>query len=216
LAADRQLGSIPVVILGDGTDEQTLRRCRKHDAYYVPKGPDTGERLRPIVCRLSKIEDRAARAIEPSASDPTTNAAESEEAGLPKVLLIEDDPDYSRALQIKLRAYGIEVLRAFNGTHGVQMAWEKTPDLIITDYTMPEGYGNYVLRRLKDDRSTMDIPVIVLTGRRIMGQADHALERDLANLGAVRYFTKPVAFEELLAEIRKHIEIPSEPCQTVA
>jgi DNA-binding response OmpR family regulator len=69
---------------------------------------------------------------------------------------------------------------------------------------MPNGRGDYILRRLKENPVTKDIPTIVLTGRK-----DAALERKLLNLGAVRYFTKPYNIAKLVGELRQHIRLPA-------
>src|SRR5262249_20379514 len=111
------------------------------------------------------------------------------------------------ALEIKLRAHGIDVIRAFTGMQGYWLALREEPDLIITDYPMPEGYGNSTVARLQRHSLTRGIPGIVLTGRT---QA-FSIRRAMLNLGVAAFLTKPLDFEALLAEIRKHIPLPVGP-----
>ncbi|MBI3464624.1 MAG: response regulator [Planctomycetes bacterium] len=129
---------------------------------------------------------------------------------------MDDDPGISKALGIRLRAYGVEVDRAFNGMQGYWMALKRRPDVIVADYMMPEGQGNYLLERLKNHPLTKNIPVIVLTGRTVEGRKDGAIERLMLDLGAVRLLTKPVDFEVLLAELRRFIELPAAADMPVA
>lgn len=139
--------------------------------------------------------------------EPETNAASDalivESLPMPWVLHVDDDQDLSAAMGIRLEAYGIKVVRAFDGAGGVRTAFSHPASAIILDYEMPNGQGDYVLGRLKDNPVTRDIPVIVLTGRK-----DRSLERKMLRLGAARFFNKPAEFNELLSELRLHVEIP--------
>lgn len=121
---------------------------------------------------------------------------------IPWVLTIDDDPDFSWILKKRLERHGVAVVRAFDGTDGYRTAFTRPANLITLDFEMPNGQGDYVLRRLKENPITKDIPVIMLTGKR-----NRALERKILNLGACRYMHKPYNFDELLAEIQKHIEV---------
>ena len=125
---------------------------------------------------------------------------------LPWVLSIDDDIDFSWALKRRLESHGVAVVRACDGTDGYRTAFTRPADVILLDYEMPNGQGDYVLRRLKDNPITKDIPVIILTGRR-----DRALERRMLNMGAATYLTKPINFHDLLQELQQHIDVLREP-----
>ena len=124
----------------------------------------------------------------------------------PAVLCIDDDPHVSEVIQDWLEAYEAKLLRAFFGTQGIWMAFTQKPDVIITDLRMPQGDGATVIECLKRNTQTAAIPVIVLTARHEPG-----LQRDLERIGASRYLTKPIHFNDLLGELRRHIEIRPKP-----
>jgi DNA-binding response OmpR family regulator len=129
----------------------------------------------------------------------------------PWVLHIEDDEEFSAVVKLRLEAHGVAVVRAANGVEGYTTAFMQEADAILLDYEVPGAEGDYILRRLKDNPVTKDIPVIVLTGRR-----DQALVRQMLNLGAERCFTKPVDFDALLTELRRHIDVLPSACGQLA
>lgn len=114
------------------------------------------------------------------------------------VLHVDDDKDLSDVMKRKLEVEGISVMRAFDGTTGVRKAMMHPASAIILDYEMPNGRGDYVLTRLRDNPLTRDVPIIVLTGKK-----DQFLARRLLNMGANAFFNKPPEFNKLVAEIRK-------------
>ncbi len=122
----------------------------------------------------------------------------------PWVLCIDDDPDLSHSIQLRLREHGIAVRRAFAGMEGYRRAFVEPAQAIILDFEMPNGNGDYVLRRLKENPVTRDIPVIVLTGRR-----EKSIERLMYNLGAAAFLTKPYVWNQLWTELCHHIDVPS-------
>jgi two-component system chemotaxis response regulator CheY len=120
----------------------------------------------------------------------------------PVVLCIDDDPEISEAIALRLRSFKVEVLRAFHGMHGLYLAIACQPDLIITDLNMPQGGGMYLIERLRSDTCTCALPIIVLTGQR-----NPQLEVKVRQLGAEKVLTKPVHFDELAAEINKFVPL---------
>jgi DNA-binding response OmpR family regulator len=120
----------------------------------------------------------------------------------PWVLCIEDDSDFSLALKLRLEAHGIAVVRAFDGRAGYRAAFTHPASAILLDYNLPLGQGDYVLRRLKENPVTADVPVIVLTGIR-----SAATRRQMLALGADAYLTKPLDFDELVDALAEHVEV---------
>jgi CheY-like chemotaxis protein len=121
---------------------------------------------------------------------------------VPWILSIDDDVDFSDVLKIRLEQHGVAVRRAFNGMDGFRLAFTAPASAILLDYNMPNGQGDYILGRLKDNPVTVDIPVIIITGAR-----DKVLERRMLAMGAAAFFEKPVSMDRLRDELAKHIDI---------
>ena len=115
----------------------------------------------------------------------------------PLVLCVDDDPEVTHALELRLREYDVDVLRAFHGMQAFWLAMTEQPDLIITDLKMPQGHGDYVVECLNRNSETCDIPVIVLTGTR-----DDGLKKRMIQQGVAAYFHKPCPFDELIAKTK--------------
>jgi two-component system chemotaxis response regulator CheY len=120
----------------------------------------------------------------------------------PVVLCIDDDPEISESIALRLRPYEVDVLRAFHGMHGLCLAVACQPDLIITDLNMPQGGGSYVIECLRSHSDTCGLPIIVLTGQR-----NPQVEATVRRLGAVHVLKKPVRFDELAAAISKFVPL---------
>lgn len=121
---------------------------------------------------------------------------------IPTILCIDDDPDISKTIELRLNSFEVNVKRAFGGMQGFAIAAQVKPDVIITDLRMPMGEGDFVVESLKRNSQTAHIPVIVLSG-----QPGNDLPGRLCRLGAVKFFRKPVRFDELLAELSQHITL---------
>jgi CheY-like chemotaxis protein len=135
-------------------------------------------------------------------SPPSGAAAEQKPL---KVLCIDDDPVVARSIAIRLQPYGIKVKGADSGTQGYLMAVTEQPDLILLDLKMPNGEGNYVLSKLKDNEHTKEIPVIILTIETHSG-----VRRQMLSAGAAAFVTKPVHWPELFAEMGHCIQLPEQ------
>lgn len=129
-------------------------------------------------------------------------SAPSELSGAPWVLSIEDDDDFALALRLRLRESGVHVVRADAGMTGYRRAFLDAPQAIILDYELPQGNGDYVLRRLKETPATCSIPVIVLTGRR-----EASIERQMRALGADEFLTKPFDWPLLKIALQRHLAV---------
>lgn len=198
----------PIMMFTGYADETVIRRCHELKARHVLKGAKAWEDLQPIIAELLDTQAQPARA-QAASSGPELPAAAAPSA--PKVLAVDDDPRIGQALSIRLAKHGIHTLVASNGSEGFALALKERPDVVITDYHMPGGGGDYFIHRLRGASATRQTPIIVLTGGRDRdGQRDYALERDMrCRSGVVAYLTKPVEFDQLLAELRHHIAIPA-------
>ena len=128
------------------------------------------------------------------------------EHSVPKILVIDDNSQITKALMIRLGALGFEVTRSPNAKVGALLARTECPDLIITD---PEMSGEYFIVKLKGEGETKDIPVIVITGQTLDGYDDLSRKREmLGRRGVVAYLAKPVDFNVLLDVLNKNIRMP--------
>jgi DNA-binding response OmpR family regulator len=118
-----------------------------------------------------------------------------------KLLIVDDEEGFRRAIAQSLARQGFEVLEAAEGTEGLRVASQSRPDLILCDVEMPglDGYG--VLAALRRAPELADIPVILLTG-----QSEPAQVRQGMNLGADDYLTKPVSLSDLTGAIRARLQ----------
>lgn len=102
------------------------------------------------------------------------------------VLVVEDEEHIRTVLEYNLKLDGFEVYLAEDGPGGLELAREKRPDVILLDWMMPEMDGLEVLSELKDDKTTEDIPVFMLTAKGMTGDVARAFYE-----GADDYITKP-------------------------
>lgn len=102
-----------------------------------------------------------------------------------KILIIEDEPTLQKTLGISLADHGYEVKSALDGELGLAAAREQKPDIILLDIILPKKDGYEVLEELKNDETTKNIPVIILTN--LEGPQD--IQRAL-DMGATTYLVK--------------------------
>lgn len=115
----------------------------------------------------------------------------------PTVLVIDDDRAATDLVQVILQNEGYDVLKAFDGREGVEVAARERPDLIILDLIMPETSGFNVAYQLKQIPATRSIPIIILTSMDIDEEMQEQLSGYVAGLMSKSAFTK----KDLLREI---------------
>ncbi len=81
------------------------------------------------------------------------------------VLAVDDEPNIRRLVEVNLQRAGYRVATAEDGEHALERLREERPDLMVVDVMMPRMDGFELLRRLKQDPDTAEIPVIMLTAR---------------------------------------------------
>ena len=118
----------------------------------------------------------------------------------PSILIVEDEHSQREILCYNLEADGYEVLSAENGEEALLLVDEASPDIILLDWMMPLVSGIEVCRRLKLNRETREIPIIMLSARSEEVDKVRGLET-----GADDYMIKPYSVIELLARVRGHL-----------
>lgn len=177
LKSDAETADIPVVILSIVPDRGDGFRLGAVD--YVTKPVDEGRLLSAVGAILPK-EDL--------------------------ILAVDDDRDTTRLVQEVLGRAGFTVRMAHNGFEALAVARQEQPGLILLDLKMPGLDGYEILKRLKRDRATQDIPVVVVTG----SVTDEEVKRKkVLALGAAQFLTKPFAIDDFVEEIRRVLTGPS-------
>lgn len=170
---------IPVIILSIIEDEERCFRLGASD--YLPK-PINRERLVDRVSSLIALGKR------------------EERDGPYRVLAVDDDDSVLKALSTILKNHGFEVEIARNGKDGLDKAKANPPDLVILDLMMPIMTGHEVLLALKQNSSTAEIPVMILTA----AEPDERI-RALQG-GAESLMTKPFTEKELAKLVRESLQ----------
>ena len=119
-----------------------------------------------------------------------------------KILVVDDEVEIVRAVTMRLRAVGYEVIAAHDGLMATQLVMSEAPDLVIMDLGMPCGDGHTVMQRLLNNMETMSTPVIVMTAR----TADEDRARAAANRAA-GYLTKPFKASDLLQSVSRALSV---------
>jgi len=114
-----------------------------------------------------------------------------------KILVVDDEKEISAYLDSKLTQLGHIVFTAEDGEEALRQAFLHFPDIILLDVRMPKLNGIEVLKRLKSDERTKDVPVILLSAKAQSNEITAGLEA-----GADRYLCKPIGFPDILREIR--------------
>ena len=128
-------------------------------------------------------------------SSSTSGAADAGREATPaRVLIIDDEPQIRRFLEISLRSEGFIVSEAASGREGLERLATRGADLVVLDLGLPDIEGHEVLREL---RSWSQVPVIVLSVR--AGEAEKVRAFDA---GAHDFVTKPFGIQELMARVR--------------
>lgn len=115
------------------------------------------------------------------------------------ILVIDDESQIRKLLEITLESHGYQVHFAANGKEGIQLAANRPPDLILLDLGLPDQDGQIVLREL---RQWYTKPIIILSVR----QAEDEIVTALDN-GANDFLAKPFRAQELLARIRSALRV---------
>ncbi len=116
-----------------------------------------------------------------------------------KILLIEDEAALQKTLGKALMNLGYDVKSALDGELGLRLAKEEKPNLVLLDLILPKMHGLDVLKNMRDQDETKEIPVVILTNLENMAEVERAIE-----LGATTYLVKSnYNLEEVVNKIKK-------------
>jgi len=114
-----------------------------------------------------------------------------------KILIVDDDPNIIDYLTTLFEDNGYSTFSARDVKEGLEIAKKETPDLITLDLEMPEEWGPRFYRKMSQEKTLKNIPVIVISG---LSGGDHAIGK------AVAYLSKPFDREELLKIVKETIQ----------
>ena len=117
------------------------------------------------------------------------------------ILVADDETHILNVVSLKLRNAGFNVITARDGQEALEMAQQNHPDLLITDYHMPQLSGLELCQRLKQDNGTSNIPAIMLTAR-----GYHLEPHDTEQSGILRMLSKPFSPRQLLSTVNEVLE----------
>ncbi|MFO1007388.1 MAG: response regulator [Planctomycetaceae bacterium] len=119
-----------------------------------------------------------------------------------RILVADDNQQNRELLEAYLLDDGHEILMAADGREAIDMARAKHPDLILLDIMMPKLSGYEVCSQLKGDAATKQIPILMITALKEMGDIEKALAA-----GADDFLTKPVHRLELRTRVRSQLRV---------
>jgi DNA-binding response OmpR family regulator len=122
---------------------------------------------------------------------------------LAKIVVIEDDVTFLGLLRVHLASAGHEVITAEDAALGLRAVITEAPDLVLLDLTVPYLSGFEMIKALRNDPATKNIPVVVLTGLK-----DDETFAQARKLGASHFLTKPVDRDVLIRAIEAQLKAP--------
>lgn len=114
-----------------------------------------------------------------------------------KILVVDDDTSINELIKVNLELGGYKAIQAYDGIKGFALAKQELPSLIILDVMMPEVDGFTVAKRVRENPSTKDIPIIMLTALSQLNDKANGY-----NIGVDDYLVKPFEIEELLMRVK--------------
>jgi len=125
----------------------------------------------------------------------------------PLILIVDDDKDFQEVLSAKFSAGGFDIAKGCDGEEGVNKAKELKPDLILMDVKMPKLDGIGAMLKLREDKETKNIKVILLTA---FGDPQPEIykndQRFAKDLGAHEYILKSEDLDDILEKSKRFLE----------
>jgi PAS domain S-box-containing protein len=176
-------------------------RTQETPVLVIPIVPDRGMLWLGVVDYVTKPvdEEQLLRAIRKALVRRRPVEADAA-AGRGTVLVVDDDEENLSLMRQALRANDFGVRTVSQGRRALRVAREVQPALVLLDLKLQDLDGQSVLKRLKSDPATQDIPVIVMTGSATI---DHAKRQKVFAPENARFMTRPFSVEELTAEIER-------------
>ena len=146
---------------------------------------------------VNRLVDGRRAAIGGGAAQSSAPAAAAT-SGKPRVLVVDDDPLMLRLYELEMAGWGLDMdlIKAHNGFEALIRIGERRPDLLVSDLNMPGMDGFRMIRTLREDRGTVGMNVIVVSG------LDRATIKAMGLPSDIPVFPKPVPFNELRSAVQ--------------
>ena len=177
MKGDSALGSVELVVFGPALDSELARGLRSRGAFGCLRRPVDAAAVRSTV--------RSALGME---AEVATRRA--------RVLLVDDDPLFLRALRRELERRGVEVIVCEKGYDALLLVGSVKPDLVLLDLQLPDIDGLEVTRRVRARPETAEVALVAISGH-----TDEKMRRKLIAAGALDLLQKPFDADDVLALI---------------
>ena len=123
---------------------------------------------------------------------------------MPKILAIDDDPDFLLATRMALEAHGFEVETATTPKEGISKVLSIKPDLVVLDVLMPTDYEGFeVARAIRDEHNLRELPIVILSNVHSVKKVPYRFAPDEEYLPVDVFLDKPIEPEGLVRTIRE-------------
>lgn len=119
---------------------------------------------------------------------------------MPTVLVVEDNDMNMQLVEYLLEEGGFGILKATSGEEALRVTSESTPDLILMDIHLPGMDGLSVVRQMKEDNRTRNVPILALTAHAMRGDRDRFLQA-----GCDGYISKPIDVKTFIPAIQRYL-----------
>jgi DNA-binding response OmpR family regulator len=169
------LTELKVVFFASQIDSRMIDETFEAGVQHIFQKPVMEYELLNVICSLERLEKRKR----------------------PEKVLVVEDSDMIRQIMVReLKKHGYTVLQAASGEEGLELARKEGPDLITMDVILPGIDGYETCARLRNDPSTHDVPVVIVTKCNTLEERMRGFE-----VGAIEYFVKPFASNQLASYI---------------
>ena len=128
-------------------------------------------------------------------------------SGKKRILIVDDEPDFSTIVKKNLEKEGFEVELAYDGAEGLAKVRSNPPDAIVLDVMMPEIDGYKVCSTLKSDDKYSGIPIILLTAVASLVPSTRYSHYDGMSMEADDYLPKPASAEQIAESVKRLLKI---------
>jgi len=133
---------------------------------------------------------------------------------MPRILIIDDDPDFRYACRLCLEAAGFHVGEAGDPDEGLRAVRSDRPDLVILDVLMPTRYEGFdVARRIREEPDLRDMPILVVSAVHDVKQPPYRFTPDPTYLPVDAFLEKPVPSEQLVRKVNEMLGLQREEPQ---